>query len=164
MNIIATLRSSKFPTEEEKRLSREKTNEFIKTIPLKKGLKVKLQNVEYLKELTISRAAVRNWRSHPHKYVIAKNEAITDIQKLFKRAEYYGWAEDDIIVNPNGNSFQKHPDVKYWLYYKVLIYDELSYICVKVTNEGLYVPYCINDQNAWKSGLVNKIRKNKPLK
>ena len=116
-----------------------------------------------LTELSISRSIVKCWRSHPHKYVIAKNDAITDIRKLFERAEYYGWAEDEQYYGPNGSVFKKHPEVKYWKYYRVKIYDEVSYICVQVTNEGLNVPYCINDQKTW-VGLEKLVKKTEPPK
>lgn len=163
LNVVESIRRSKFPTEAEKKASHEKTEAFRKSIPAGQKLIVPIDSVDHLTELSISRSIVKCWRSHPHKYVIAKNDAITDIRKLFERAEYYGWAEDEQYYGPNGSVFKKHPEVKYWKYYRVKIYDEVSYICVQVTNEGLNVPYCINDQKTW-VGLEKLVKKTEPPK
>ena len=163
LNVIESIRSNKFPSEEEKKASLEKTEVFKKSIPEGKGLIVPIKNVEHLNKLTISRAAVKCWRSHPHKYLVAKNEAITDMRKLFARAEYYGWAEDDTVIGPNGSISKKHPELKYWKYFKVQIYDEESFICVQVRKNGMNVPYCINDQITW-AKISQKVRQEKPPK
>lgn len=161
--IVESIRASKFPTEAEKKASHERTEIFRKSIPEGQRLVIPIKGVDHLKELSISRAVVKCWRSHPHKYLIAKNDAITDIQKLFVRAEYYGWAEDDVVIGPNGSIVKKHPEVKFWKYFKVKIYDEESFVCVQVTKDGLEVPYCINDQKTW-TKISHKVVQKAPTK
>ena len=162
-NVVESIRRSKYPTEAEKKASYEKTEAFRKSIPAGQKLIVPIDSVDHLTELSISRSTVKCWRSHPHKYVIAKNDAITDIAKTLKDAEYVGWAEDDVIPGPNGSLIQKHSQVSYWKYYKVQIYDEESHICVMRTKEGIDVPYCINDRNTWAS-ISNKVKSGEPPK
>lgn len=153
--VTDSLRRAKAPTAEEKKASKALTDAFKETIPAGTFMPIPLQDVKHIDELSLSRTGVKNWRSHPHKYVIVKNEAITKLPELFKRASYYGWAEDDTIT-VNGSIQPKHPRTKHWLYYKVRIFDDESLICVQVTEDGRKVPYCIDEYNVWKGRKVNK--------
>ena len=127
--------------------SKKQVNEFKQSIP-KGQMKIVKIDDPIIGELTISRQSVKGWCSHPFKYILERNNAITNLKKLFNKAKYFGWAEDD-IVNISGVMRQKHQDTKYWLYYRVVINDEESYICVKHLHDGRYVPYCLNDQRSW---------------
>ncbi len=155
LDICEMLRVNKYPTDDDKRVSKEKTEAFRKSIPSGNPLVISLENVEHLSQVTISRANVKNWRSHPHRYYIAKNNAIVDLPKLFKRAEYEGWATDDTI-EINGAIQPKHPGTKQWLYYKVRIIDDESLICVQERTDGTMVPYCVDEYDTWKDRTIRR--------
>ena len=149
-------------SEEAKRASIQRTEIFRRSIPSGQYLSIPLNGVDYIEELSLSRSVVKNWRSHPYQYVVEKNHSITDLQCLFKNAVFYGWAKDDVLILPNGSHIKKHPGVLLWLYYEVLVLDEVSYVCVQVKDDGKRIPYCILDQNSWQK-LKPRVSIERPL-
>lgn len=118
--------------------SRELAKKWMqKNIPAGKSVEIAVK-AKHIDKLTITRASIKTILSKGHDDVIARNRAITNLTKLFKDAEYYGWAEDEEI-----DGVQKHTDTNYWLYYK----SKIGYICVKYTKAGEYKPHAIVVEN-----------------
>lgn len=127
--------------------SKKRVAKFKESIP-KGQMKVVEIEDKIIDKLHLSRQVVKGWCSHPFKFVLERNKAIINLQKLFEKATYYGWAEDETVLI-NGAMKPKHPDTRYWLYYKVVINGEEAYICIKRLYDGRYVPYCLDDQRSW---------------
>lgn len=112
---------------------------------------------KYLNEISIYRANVKSILSKGHDNPIERNEAIKDFKKLMNSSVYVGWLEDQKI-----NGIQKHPDTKYWQYYKVKIAGENSFVCVKRTYENSYKPYAILQESEFKK--IKDIKNGNPEK
>ena len=139
--------------------SKKKVAEFRESIP-KGQMKVVKIGDTIIDELQLSRQVVKSWCSHPFKYILERNKAIIDLKKLFDKATYFGWSEDEKVLI-NGAMKPKHPDTKYWLYYRVVINGEDAYICIKRLHNGKYVPYCLDDQRSWHN-TAPKVRQELP--
>ncbi|MGB4134252.1 MAG: DUF935 family protein [Tenuifilaceae bacterium] len=118
--------------------SRERAKKWMeKNIPAGKHVKVQV-DVKHLKEITLTRSVVKTMVAKGHDNAVERNKAVTNLKKLLKEGEYYGWAEDEMIGN-----FQKHPEVDYWLYYRTRV----GMACIKRTKSGEDKPYAILDDS-----------------
>ena len=124
--------------------SYERLDEFRRSIPRGKPIVIPV-NDTIVDKFTISRAAVKNWRSHSYKYETERNDALINIRSFFEKSEYVGWAHDEKRMD-NGAWKNKHPNVKNWLYYKIVVVDEESYLVIQQTKDGKFIPYCLEDQ------------------
>ena len=123
-----------------------------KEIPKGKALNIKI-NDKYINKITLTRASVKTLVSKPHSDIIQRNNAVMNMKKLFNKADFYGWAEDEKI-----NGIKKHPDVDYWMYYK----SDEWYVCVKRTMDKLYKPYAIVDENDFTK--IVGVKKESPIR
>lgn len=112
-------------------------------------------NAKYIDKISLTRKTVRTMTAKPHSDILARNLAINDLENLFNRSKYVGWAEDEII-----NGRPKHIGVVAWQYYKVRINGADSFFCVQYTDKGLYKPYCVEDAQSFKK--IPNIKKTKP--
>ncbi len=110
-----------------------------KYIPKGVGVIYDVDN-KLLSKLIVSRNAIKTALSMAHDNHILRDTALRRLGKIINKAEYIGWAEDEIL--PNGK--QKHPDVSYWLYYKT----KYGIINVRRMKDGTDRFYCIDmDEN-----------------
>jgi hypothetical protein len=113
-------------------------------------IKVDAENID---ELTISKTTIKTIVSKGHSNAIERNMAVKNLKGLFKKSEYVGWAEDEIV-----NGVQKHTDTNYWQYYKT----DVGYVCVKFTKDRLYKPYAIVDEADFKK--IVGIKRGNPIR
>lgn len=123
--------------EERRRKSKEALLKWRETLPKKVGIDIPTQ-LPYLPSLHISRASIKSTLSKYHSESWKRNNALINMEDTLKNATYAGWAPDEIL--PNGA--KKHPQVDYWLYYKI----DCGYINVKRMDDGKLAYYCIEEE------------------
>ena len=133
--------------------SRNKAKDWSeKNIPAGKPLEIKVKT-EHIDRITLTRAIVKTILAKGHSDAVNRNRAVMNMKTLFKKAKYYGWAEDEII-----NGQQKHTDTDYWLYYQT----KVGFVCVKFTKLKEYKPYAIVDKVDFEK--IKGIKKENPIR
>lgn len=133
--------------------SRNKVKEWSeKNIKPNKPFEIKVK-AKHIDKITLTRAIIKTILAKGHSDAVNRNKAVMNMKSLFKKAKYYGWAEDEII-----NGQQKHTDTDYWLYYQT----KVGYVCVKYTKLKEYKPYAIVDEEDFMK--IKGIKKEDPIR
>lgn len=101
----------------------------------------KFENKDVSWKATMSNRRIKEWLNQPHKHIADKNEALLDLEKLFRNAEYVTNIKDD----------KNRQGVKTSHVFKTKIGGESSWIIVHEMKWPEYQIYSIADNNPIKN-------------